>query len=145
MSEPTPGISAPLLRFAEYTTALYRPPELGDCDPSLRLSRAVDIWSIGCIVFGAGCATPLMQPAKNQLSIKGAIMSWCAEWPSFLTGSNAKLHVSKWGQKALDVWDHEITCAGCLLTRSQCSHFGAEEAPLLILPLIYLRGFLFRI
>ena len=99
MSEPTPGISAPLLRFAEYTTALYRPPELGDCDPSLRLSRAVDIWSIGCIVFEAGCATPLMQPAKNQLSIKGVIRSWCAAWSSFSNGSNAQLHYTKWGQK----------------------------------------------
>ena len=99
MCEPTPGINAPLPRFAEYTTALYRPPELWDCVQPLPLSRAVDMWSIGCILFEASCAMPLMQPDNSQLSTKGVIRSWCVEWPSLMNGSNAKRHISKWNQK----------------------------------------------
>lgn len=68
--------------------------------------------------------------------------SWCAEWRGFSNGSSAKLHASKWAQIFGNVgpWDHLCWA----LAHQICSHFGAEEAPLLILPVvIYLRVFCF--
>ena len=92
MAEPISRSPGTLPRFFQYVTSLYRPPELWDTKDNLPLSRAVDTWSYGCIVFEAVSAKPLMQPATSvqDVSIKRMISTWCENWHALLDPKWAK-------------------------------------------------------
>lgn len=74
------------LRFAEYVTSLYRPPELwstpSNSPEMLRaaLTTSVDLWSCGCVVYEAGAAVPLFKPRDMRRGPSSYIPSWCLQW-----------------------------------------------------------------
>ena len=76
-----------LSRFCEYVTAQYRPPELwhvGAHSHALEaaLTKAVDVWSFGCVVFEISTGKVLMR-ARNgrQTSSRQTVADWCKHWP----------------------------------------------------------------
>ena len=86
MAEPIDRSPQTLPRFTQYVTSPYRPPELWDSKDSLPLSRAVDIWGYGCLVFEAVSSAPLMQPSTTARDtiIKRMVSTWCQDWHSLL-------------------------------------------------------------
>ena len=94
MSEFVPGSSRceakangqDSLRFGEYVTAYYRPPELWDA--SLRelrqnLQPSVDLWSYGCCIYEVATSKILMRPIDyRHKGCHCTIQQWCQYWPT---------------------------------------------------------------
>ena len=112
-------------RFCEYVTAQYRPPELWNVradSHSLEaaLTKAVDIWSFGCVVFEILTGQVLMRPKDaRQISSRQCIADWCKTWPEMsaspkrhrqgLSGSTCYWHARL---AACGMW-HAVILAAC--------------------------------
>eukprot|EP00435_Cladocopium_sp_Y103_P033833 s4114_g8.t1 len=88
MAEPVSMVHAQAQpRFCEYVTPGYRPPELwhvGAESHALRaaLTKAVDVWSFGCVVFEIATGKTLMYPKdRRQVSSRQTVADWCKNWP----------------------------------------------------------------
>ena len=85
MSEVMESVQAAHLRYSEYVTALYRPPELWHASrKELRkhLKPSVDIWSYGCVLFECATGRCLMRPcvAAQAMDAASMVRLWCASW-----------------------------------------------------------------
>ena len=79
------GVEAASLRFDEYVSAAYRPPELWNAFPRdicKHMSPCIDIWSFGCVLFECATASPLMAPLPPARSCSHAVDAWCRSWDS---------------------------------------------------------------
>ena len=79
------GVEAASLRFDEYVSAPYRPPELWNAfskDICKHLSPCVDIWSYGCVLFECATASPIMAPFPPARSCNHTVDAWCRWWDS---------------------------------------------------------------
>ena len=74
-------------RFCEYVTAQYRPPELwhvGADSHALEaaLTKAVDVWSFGCVIFEISTGKVLMHAKDGRhTSSRQTVADWCKNWP----------------------------------------------------------------
>lgn len=100
--KPSVESSQAQLRFNQYCTPLYRPPELWCVkdDASLRkaLTAAVDLWSFGCTAFEAASGMQLMKPTDARQSAQKRVASWCQDWQQ-LTATTHKNLRSVWAAR----------------------------------------------
>ena len=77
------------LRYTEYVTYPFRPPELLDIDGNKELQRlhrlltpAVDQWSFGCTIFYVATSKSLMEGLVGKADgfSKATLSVWCANW-----------------------------------------------------------------
>ena len=79
------GVEAASLRFDEYVSFPYRPPELWNAsskDICKNLSPCVDIWSFGCVLFECATGSCLMAPLPPARSCNNTVNAWCRSWHS---------------------------------------------------------------
>eukprot|EP00438_Fugacium_kawagutii_P000050 Skav202751 [mRNA] locus=scaffold3516:32283:33260:+ [translate_table: standard] len=77
------GVQLSSLRFSEYVSEPYRPPELWEASRKEichHLRQAVDIWSYGCVLFECATGRWLMRPCPEAPSCRGAVRAWCSSW-----------------------------------------------------------------
>ena len=78
-----------ILRFRQYVTPMYRPPELWDVtgeDLSIVLSRSVDFWGFACVLLEIVTAKKLFAPHKHISKCPHeSVQAWCQVWP-FVSG-----------------------------------------------------------
>ena len=80
------GTKPEKLRFGEYVTSFYRPPELFAAsleEISRHLHSSVDIWSYGCVLFECLVGRILMRPCKDAQHEKTMVQHWCRSWKHF--------------------------------------------------------------
>ena len=85
MSEMMESVQAAQLRYSEYVTALYRPPELWHASRKeicKHLKPSVDIWSYGCVLFECVTGRCLMRPcpAAQAGDASSMVRLWCSSW-----------------------------------------------------------------
>ena len=82
-------VPASRLRFAQYVTVPYRPPELvavdGQKEPAKlhrMLTPGVDMWSYGCTIYNVATGTSLMSPLANNAKpyCEKTLSLWCTHW-----------------------------------------------------------------
>ena len=87
------------LRYTEYVTYPFRPPELLDIRGEKELQRlhglltpAVDQWSFGCTIFYVATCKPLMEGLVGKADglSKATLSLWCANWSHFAQPKQAK-------------------------------------------------------
>ena len=85
------------LRFTQYVTAPYRPPELWGLKPDEffhALSPSADVWSYSCTVYEAVTGRILMAPLKScppAGTTKQVVQAWCQCWASIQSRGHRKL------------------------------------------------------
>lgn len=93
MSEVWPVPPARKLRYTEYVTVLYRPPELWTTIVAERwkvLGPKVDIWALGCVIYEAASAECLFAPTRTssvqalQAELGKSVQDWCEVYQSLI-------------------------------------------------------------
>ena len=77
------GIEPRQLRFNEYVTVQYRPPELwsvSQVEMCRNLTASVDIWSYGCVLFDCLTGKNLMRPCESARTCYAMVQAWCSAW-----------------------------------------------------------------
>ena len=88
------GVAACELRFSEYVSAPYRPPELWNActvELSKHLRPSVDIWACGCVLFESFVGYPLMKPIPPAQSCRDTMQLWCQSWGQLQAAKGPKL------------------------------------------------------
>ena len=87
------------LRYTEYVTYPFRPPELLDIRGEKELQRlhglltpAVDQWSFGCTIFYVATCKPLMEGLVGKADglSKATPVLWCANWSHLCTAQTGQ-------------------------------------------------------
>ena len=87
------------LRYTEYVTYPFRPPELLDVDGEKEpqrlhrlLTPAVDQWSFGCTIFSVATSKLLMEGLVGKADgwSKATLSLWCANWSHFANPKQAR-------------------------------------------------------
>jgi serine/threonine protein kinase len=84
------------LRFNQYVTGPYRPPELWGLKPDEffhALSPSVDVWSYSCTLYEAVTGRILMSPLKScppAGTTKQVVQAWCHSWHSIQSKGNRR-------------------------------------------------------
>ena len=124
MSERT-GSKLEDLRYGEYVTAPYRPPELWDAEASglaEMIKPAVDFWSFGCVLYEMVTARMLMAPARSKKfgTVKAAVRAWCVCWELLHGKANGKRYANDNENTvfharimAVGSWKHSLLQAMC--------------------------------
>lgn len=77
------GVEAAKLRFSEYVTEPYRPPELWEASRQEichHLCPSIDVWSYGCVLFECATGRWLMRPCREAPSCHATVRAWCSSW-----------------------------------------------------------------
>lgn len=88
------GVAACDLRFDEYVSAPYRPPELWNASVSelcKHLRPSVDIWACGCVLFESFAGDLLMKPIPPAHSCRDTVQVWCRSWGQLQAARGPKL------------------------------------------------------
>lgn len=97
------GVEAAMLRFSEYVTEPYRPPELWEAsrqEISRHLRPSIDVWSYGCVLYECATGRWLMRPCPEAPSCRGAVRAWCSSWKLL---SSKSVKVSKLPEPAKSI------------------------------------------